>query len=277
MTSPLRMMPFALDDWWQLLSARKVVGAIDASTSLLWELIRTYNTQNLKQKYGAAGICSTHRNRILWARTTGSGCNSYWRNHSRWPDDRNGRWRHPTKISKSEKFLPALQVMIKEYSKADPPTKKMLPEEADVPELLVKMRHSSSGSSQTSCWQPLAYCLLLSATNWEVHGQSQKKAQQLKQTVQVKLEDITFFKKEKLGQLRCLPKNAPDHLLLMANSATPKQDNQKKVWKGMCVHQETRGELFTCPIQTLGHRVLHLHQNGADKMTFLSVYYHKGK
>ncbi len=56
---------------------------------------------------------------------------------------------NPTKVSGSEKFLPALQVMIKGYSKADPPTKKMLPVEADVPELLVKMGYSSSGSSQT--------------------------------------------------------------------------------------------------------------------------------
>jgi hypothetical protein len=40
---------------------------------------------------------------------------------------------NPTKVNGSDK--PALQVMIEGYNKQDPPTKKMLPVEADVPEL----------------------------------------------------------------------------------------------------------------------------------------------
>jgi hypothetical protein len=46
---------------------------------------------------------------------------------------------NPTKIAGSDKFIPAIQVMIDGYTKADPPTKKMLPVKADVPKLLVKM------------------------------------------------------------------------------------------------------------------------------------------
>ena len=44
---------------------------------------------------------------------------------------------NPTKVVGSEKFLPALQIMIEGYAKDDPPTRKMLPIESDVPELLV--------------------------------------------------------------------------------------------------------------------------------------------
>ncbi len=41
---------------------------------------------------------------------------------------------NPTKVIGSDKFLPALQVMIEGYMKEDPPTRKMLPVESDVPE-----------------------------------------------------------------------------------------------------------------------------------------------
>ncbi len=43
------------------------------------------------------------------------------------------RNKNPTKVTGSDKFLPSLQVMLEGYAKADPPTQKMLPVEADVP------------------------------------------------------------------------------------------------------------------------------------------------
>jgi hypothetical protein len=46
---------------------------------------------------------------------------------------------NPTKVVSLEKFLLALQVMIEVYSKEDQPTRKMLPVEVDMPELLVEM------------------------------------------------------------------------------------------------------------------------------------------
>jgi hypothetical protein len=54
---------------------------------------------------------------------------------------------NPTKVIGSEKFLPALQVMLDGYSKSDPPTRKMLPVEADVPDLLVEMGYGKGGTS----------------------------------------------------------------------------------------------------------------------------------
>ena len=57
--------------------------------------------------------------------------------------------KNPMKILGSEKFLPALQIMLDGYTKADPPTQKKLPVEADVPKLLVDMGYGNLGSIQT--------------------------------------------------------------------------------------------------------------------------------
>ncbi len=72
-----------------------------------------------------------------------------------------------------------------------------------------------------------------------------------KQTVQFKLEDVSFFKKNKWGTLVCLPKNDPYSLIATADSTTLKVDNQKNGWKGVCVHQEVNGEAINCPVQAL--------------------------
>jgi hypothetical protein len=44
--------------------------------------------------------------------------------------------------------------------------------------------------------------------------------------VQFKLKDVMLFKTNTLGNLVCLPKNAPINLLMSANSTMLKLDNQ---------------------------------------------------
>jgi hypothetical protein len=181
-----------------------------------------------------------------------------------------------TKVLGSDKFLPALQIMIEGYTKEDPPTRKMFPLESDVPELLIDLGYGTLGTSHTRAVGDLTlitFYYLLRIGEYTVKG----KRGNTKQTVQFKLEDVTFFKRTKLGQLRCLPKNAPYELILSADSATLKLDNQKNGWKGVCVHQETNGEAIHCPIRALGRRVVHLRQQGAPKSSFLSTFYHEGK
>ncbi len=56
--------------------------------------------------------------------------------------------KNPTKVLGSKKILPALQIMIDGYTKANPPTQKKLPVKADVPELLIEMGYGKSGSIQ---------------------------------------------------------------------------------------------------------------------------------
>jgi hypothetical protein len=46
---------------------------------------------------------------------------------------------HPTKIAGSEKLLLRLQQILDGFRKDDPPTRKKLPVEADVPEFLVSL------------------------------------------------------------------------------------------------------------------------------------------
>ena len=63
-------------------------------------------------------------------------------------------------------------------------------------------------------------------------------------------------------------------LLLTADSATLKLDNQKNGWKGICAHQEANGELFNCPVRALACRVLHLREHNTDGKTLLSAFFH---
>jgi hypothetical protein len=73
-----------------------------------------------------------------------------------------------------------------------------------------------------------------------------------KQTVQFKYEDVTFFKNNEYGKLRCLPRNAAPSLIANADGATMKLDNQKNGWKGVCIYHEANGKEFLCPVWALG-------------------------
>ncbi len=123
-----------------------------------------------------------------------------------------------------EKFLPALQVMMEAYSKEDPLTMKMLPVEVDVPELLVEMGYGKSGTLHAQTIGDLAliaFYYLLCIGEYTMKG----KRNNTKQTVQFKLEDVSFFKRNKAGTLVCLPWDAPPSLIMTADSATLKLDN----------------------------------------------------
>jgi len=58
---------------------------------------------------------------------------------------------------------------------------------------------------------------------------------------------ITFFAKDKQGNLRCLPRDATANLIAAADGATMKLDNQKNGWNGVCVYQVANGDLLTAP------------------------------
>jgi hypothetical protein len=168
--------------------------------------------------------------------------------------------------------------MLEGYSKADPPTRKMLPVEADVPKLLVEMGYGKEGTIHTQAIGDLsliAFYYLLWIGEYTVKGR-RNNTRQTKQTVQFKLEDIKFFKRNKMGTLVCLPNDAPAALVLTVDSATLKLDNQKNGWKGICVHQEANGEPFNCPVRALAQQTLHLRDHNAGRKTLLSAFFHKG-
>ncbi len=122
--------------------------------------------------------------------------------------------------------------MLDGYRKVDPPTKKMLPVQADVPELLVETAYKLGSAEREKAIANLtmiAFYYLLRIGKYTVKD----KRNNSKQTVQFKYEDITFFRKNNFGQLRCLPRDAPDGLIATADGTTLKLDNQKNGWKGV--------------------------------------------
>jgi hypothetical protein len=86
------------------------------------------------------------------------------------------------------------------------------------------------------------------------------------------MEDITFFKKDNKGRLRCLPQNAKLADIMSADGATLKLDNQKNSWKEVCIYQQTRGDPFHCPVRGLGCQFAHLRELHATGRTFICAY-----
>jgi hypothetical protein len=110
----------------------------------------------------------------------------------------------------------------------------------------------------------IAFYYLLRVGEYTVKGSRNS----TKQTIQFNYEDATFFRKNVRGHLRCFPRNAPSDLILTADDATLKLDNQKKGWKGVCVYHKTNGAIDHCPVRALGRWYLHLRHHGANPKTF---------
>ncbi len=88
--------------------------------------------------------------------------------------------------------------MLDGYRKVDPPTKKMLPVQADVPELLVETAYKLGSAEREKAIADLtmiAFYYLLRIGEYTVKD----KRNNSKQTVQFKYEDVTFFRKNNLG------------------------------------------------------------------------------
>ena len=158
---------------------------------------------------------------------------------------------NPTKLMGTEKLIPRLQQALDGWRKYDPPTKKQLPVEADVPELLVRWGSQPAATALEQAVGDLtmiAFFYLLQIGEYTVKG----KREETKQTIQFKMEDITFFKCNAAGELRCISRDSPDHIIMTADGATMKLDNQKNGWKGVCVYQEHNGDNVNCPVRALG-------------------------
>ena len=106
----------------------------------------------------------------------------------------------PTKLVGSEQFVICIQELLDEYRIADPPTEKKLPIKADVPELLFELGYGPSGTTLGKIVGDLtliAFYYLLRAGEYTVKGTRNES----KWTVQFKLEDVTFFHQNEMGQL----------------------------------------------------------------------------
>jgi hypothetical protein len=183
---------------------------------------------------------------------------------------------NPTKLPGGDnKLLPRLSQMLDEWRKTDPPPTKKLPIEADIPEFLCELGNSDSASPVEAAVGDLtviAFYYLLRVGEYTTKGTRNSS----KQTVQFKLEDVTFFCKDASGNLRQLGRDAPREHVMTAQSATLKLDNQKNGWRGVCIHQEANGEHIACPVRTLGRRYLAIRAHATNPKLPLSSYYTKG-
>jgi hypothetical protein len=183
---------------------------------------------------------------------------------------------NPTKILGSDKLLPRLQQMLDGFRKADPPTTKQLPVEADVPEFLVQLGLSPEARELDQAIGDLtmiAFYYLFCIGEYTTKGTCNNS----KQMEEFKMGDITFFAKDNQGNLCCFPRDATADLIAAADGATMKLGNQKNGWKRVCVYQEANGDPLNCPVRALGRRYLHLCKNGATKTTIISAYFNGGR
>ncbi len=171
---------------------------------------------------------------------------------------------NPTKVVGSDSLIPRLQQVLDKFCKEDPPTTKQLPVEADVPEYLVKLGQDPEARELDRVigdLTMLAFYYLLRIGEYTTKGTHNN----TKQTQEFKMGDITFFWKDKLGNLCCFPRDALADQIETANGATMKLDNQKNGWKGICVYQEANGDPVSCPVRALGRRYTHLQKHGGSK------------
>ena len=179
---------------------------------------------------------------------------------------------NPTKIEHTANFLPRLSQMFAGWKKADPPTIKKLPVAIDVPELVSKVGMAHNANELDKAIGDLvliAFYYLLRVGEYTIKGHRNE----TKQTVQFRVADVTFFKRDPAGRLRQLSRSASDADILSADSATLKLDNQKNGWKGVCIHQEHNGDEAHCPVRALGRRYTHIRSNTPDSSTFLSAFF----
>jgi hypothetical protein len=149
---------------------------------------------------------------------------------------------------------------------------KKLPVESDVPEYLVnESRHCLAMALDQAMVNltTIEFYYLLHVGEYTVKQNKNK----TKRTVQFKIEDITFFCKDKLGCIMCLAQTAPLADILTADGAKLKLDNQKNGHKGVCVYQQTTGDPIHCPVRALGRHYQHLRKNKATGKTFICTYW----
>lgn len=171
---------------------------------------------------------------------------------------------NPTKVDGSTKLLPRLAQMIDGFRKEDPPVRKKLPVEVDVPEIMCMIGLLATATAHESAVGDLA--LLAFYFLWRVGEYTVKKSRnKSKQTQQFCMKDVLFFHRNAMGQLRQLSsRRAPDEQILQAAGTSFMLRNQKNGWKNVCIHHEANGAPKLCPVKAAARRFIHIrkHMNG---------------
>ena len=116
--------------------------------------------------------------------------------------------------------------MLDGWKKEDPPTMKKLPIEANIPEYLVGRSMEPDVCERRKAIADLtliAFYYLLRVGEYTCRT----KRNNDKQTVQFRIQDVTFFKRNKEGRLKQMPCKASAEEIMEADSCTLKLLNQK--------------------------------------------------
>ena len=93
-------------------------------------------------------------------------------------------------------------------------------------------------------------------------------------TRQFREKDVVFFKRNEMGFLVALPRNAPAKDMLSADAATLRISNQKNGVAGACVHHEAiPGAGLAYPVRDFGRRAVHIRMHSRSGNAFLCTYW----
>ena len=183
--------------------------------------------------------------------------------------------RQPLKVQGGKEFIPVLAQTLAGWKREDPPTQKKMPVEADVPEFLAdvgRQKGSNELAKAVGDLSMMAFYFLLRVGEYTVKGTRDES----KQTVQFRIKDVTFFKKDSRGTLKQLPRRSSKEVILAADAVTLKLENQKNGWKGVCVSHHSNGQDYHDPVKAVARRYCHIRENTAEEDTFLSAYFEEG-
>jgi len=162
--------------------------------------------------------------------------------------------------------------MIAGFGKSDPPTEKKCAIGVDIPEWVCKQGLAKSATpwhQAVGDWALIAFYFLLRIGEYTI----KRTRNDSKQTVQFRMKDVVFFKKDQANNLRQLPPNADDADIMRADGATLRLTNQKNGHKNACIHQQHNGHATLCPVRALGRRFCHIRKHTSDNDTFLSAFF----
>ena len=193
---------------------------------------------------------------------------------------------NPVKISGTDKFLQPIDRMLKGFRNDDPATVKKLPIEVDVPEFLVECAEDADATpleKRVADLTLVAFYYLLRVGEYTSRYRNSKekpskgkgrarKKKRKKKTVNFRVADVTFFKKNSEGNLRQLPHDASPTEIMSADGATLRLTNQKNGWKNVCIHQQVTGHARLCGVRALGRIILEIREFTSSSTEWLSAF-----
>ena len=160
------------------------------------------------------------------------------------------------------------------FGNEDPATEKKMPVDVDVVELCCETGLQPGATAKDRRVGDLiliAFYFLLRVGEYTCKYRN-KRGERTKQTVNFRLCDVAFFKKNEQGQLRRLDDNCTPEERLSADGATLRLTNQKNGWKNVCVHQHKNNKPIFCCVKALARVVNDMRTFTQEGEEYLSAF-----